>query len=89
MADTVCPDPHRRPTILFDRRLTTPQEERKPRKSVAFSEDTTIVDGDGQVTESVETNGGKSSAESHGLPAGQSPHYASNMTDVCRRGQGG
>ena len=45
--------------------------ERKPRKSVAFSEGTTIVDSDGQVTESKETNGGKSSAESHstGSPA--------------------
>lgn len=51
---------------------TTEQEaERKPRKSVAFSEGTTIVDSDGQVTESKETNGGKSSAESHstGSPA--------------------
>ena len=73
-ASTACPRPP----------PNTPQEERKPRKSVAFSEGTTIVDGDGQVTESVETNGGKSSAESHGLPAGQSPHYASNMTDMCQ-----
>jgi translation initiation factor 2 subunit 2 len=39
--------------------------ERKPRKSVAFSEGTTIVDSDGQVTESTEVNGGKSTAESH------------------------
>lgn len=34
------------------------EAERKPRKSVAFSEGTTIVDSDGQVTESKETNGG-------------------------------
>ncbi|KAH7070468.1 domain found in IF2B/IF5-domain-containing protein [Paraphoma chrysanthemicola] len=39
--------------------------ERKPRKSVAFSEGATIVDSDGQVTESKEMNGGKSTAESH------------------------
>jgi translation initiation factor 2 subunit 2 len=39
--------------------------ERKPRKSVAFQEGTTIVDSDGQVTESTEVNGGKSTAESH------------------------
>ncbi|KAJ4993817.1 domain found in IF2B/IF5 [Stagonosporopsis vannaccii] len=47
------------------------EAERKPRKSVAFSEGTTIVDSDGQVTESKETNGSKSSAEKHstGSPA--------------------
>ncbi|KAH9873127.1 hypothetical protein J1614_005525 [Plenodomus biglobosus] len=39
--------------------------ERKPRKSVAFSEGATIVDSNGDVTESKEVNGGKSSAESH------------------------
>lgn len=39
--------------------------ERKPRKSVAFSEGATIVDSNGDVTESIEINGGKSSAESH------------------------
>jgi translation initiation factor 2 subunit 2 len=43
--------------------------DRKPRKSVAFSEDTTVVDGDGQVTEmngNGSLNGGdKTSAESH------------------------
>lgn len=36
---------------------TADAAERKPRKSVAFSEGTTIVDGDGQVTESTEVNG--------------------------------
>ena len=47
------------------------EQEAKPRKSVAFSEGTTIVDSDGQVTESKEANGGKSSAEKHstGSPA--------------------
>lgn len=51
--------------------MTEQEAERKPRKSVAFSEGTTIVDSDGQVTESKETNGGKSSAEKHstGSPA--------------------
>ncbi|KAF2267215.1 eukaryotic translation initiation factor 2 beta subunit [Lojkania enalia] len=40
--------------------------ERKPRKSVAFSEGQTIVDSDGNITESTEMNGGnKNSAESH------------------------
>ncbi|KAF2875407.1 domain found in IF2B/IF5-domain-containing protein [Massariosphaeria phaeospora] len=42
-----------------------PPTERKPRKSVAFSDGATIVDSDGQVTESADMNGGKSSAESH------------------------
>jgi hypothetical protein len=45
--------------------------ERKPRKSVAFSEGATIVDSDGQVTESKEVNGGKSTAESHGEDSSQ------------------
>jgi translation initiation factor 2 subunit 2 len=43
----------------------TEMPDRKPRKSVAFSEGATIVDSDGQVTESKEMNGGKSTAESH------------------------
>ncbi|KAG9635024.1 hypothetical protein KCU64_g15186, partial [Aureobasidium melanogenum] len=40
-------------------------EERKPRKSVAFSEGTTIVDSNGQVTEATEQHGDKSGAETH------------------------
>ncbi|OAG06535.1 eukaryotic translation initiation factor 2 subunit beta [Paraphaeosphaeria sporulosa] len=39
--------------------------ERKPRKSVAFENNTTIVDSDGQVTESAAMNGDKESAASH------------------------
>ncbi|KAK3197470.1 hypothetical protein GRF29_216g360693, partial [Pseudopithomyces chartarum] len=39
--------------------------ERKPRKSVAFEDNTTIVDSDGQVTESQPVNGDKESAASH------------------------
>lgn len=56
--------------------------ERKPRKSVAFSEENTIVDSDGQVTESKETNGGKSSAEKHSTG---SPALAGNTpgSDTC------
>lgn len=42
-----------------------PPTERKPRKSVAFEDTAKIVDEDGQVIESIEMNGGKSSAESH------------------------
>lgn len=46
--------------------------ERKPRKSVAFEDNTTIVDSDGQVTESAAMNGDKESAASH--TAGTSFH---------------
>jgi len=45
-------------------------EERKPRKSVAFSEGTTIVDSNGQVTEATEQHGEKSSAENHSAEGG-------------------
>ncbi|KAL6704095.1 translation initiation factor eIF-2 beta subunit [Coniothyrium glycines] len=38
---------------------TAESPERKPRKSVAFSEGTTIVDSNGDVTESKEVNGGE------------------------------
>ena len=41
--------------------------ERKPRKSVAFAEGETIVDEHGDVTETKELNGRKSSAESHAV----------------------
>jgi translation initiation factor 2 subunit 2 len=45
--------------------------ERKPRKSVAFSEGATIVDSNGDVTESKEMNGDKDSAETHSAGAGE------------------
>lgn len=45
-------------------------EERKPRKSVAFSEGTTIVDSNGEVTEATEQHGDKSSAEAHSSAEG-------------------
>lgn len=67
MADTVRhPAPHDR-----NSRVNTMQElpDRKPRKSVQFSEGATIVDSDGQVTKSKEMNGGKSTAESHAGPS--------------------
>lgn len=51
--------------ILSNTAVIQEAADRKPRKSVAFSQGTTIVDSDGQVTESNEANGGKSSAESH------------------------
>ena len=59
--------------------------ERKPRKSVAFSEGATIVDSNGDVTESKDINGGKSSAESHasGPPTPPGEHtlrYDTNMS---------
>ncbi|KAK4981362.1 translation initiation factor eIF-2 beta subunit [Elasticomyces elasticus] len=45
-----------------------PMAERKPRKSVAFSEGTTIFDSNGEVTETNgTTNGDKSSAEAHSI----------------------
>jgi translation initiation factor 2 subunit 2 len=63
--------------------------ERKPRKSVAFSEGATIVDSDGQVTESKEVNGGKSTAESHSgeasPPTGQDA-YTQNETHELTSG---
>ncbi|KAF1938545.1 hypothetical protein EJ02DRAFT_410271 [Clathrospora elynae] len=45
--------------------------ERKPRKSVQFSEGATIVDSNGEVTESAEMNGGKESAEGHSASGGE------------------
>ncbi len=42
--------------------------ERKQRKSVAFAEGQTIVDANGEVTESHESLGRRQSAESHSLP---------------------
>lgn len=50
--------------------VADPPVERKPRKSVAFSDGTTIVDGDGHVTENAELNGRKNSAESHAAADG-------------------
>ena len=45
--------------------------DRKPRKSVQFSEGATIVDSNGDVTESLEMNGGKDSAEGHSSGGGK------------------
>lgn len=51
--------------IIPDRPPQVEAAERKPRKSVAFEDNTTIVDSDGQVTESASMNGDKESAASH------------------------
>ncbi|KAF2712991.1 hypothetical protein K504DRAFT_478944 [Pleomassaria siparia CBS 279.74] len=57
--------------------------ELKPRKSVAFSEGATIVESDGQVTESIEMNGGKNSAESHAAgEAGEPDKEVDEVTDM-------
>lgn len=47
--------------------MTAESKERKPRKSVAFSEGTTIVDENGDVTENNETSD-KTTAEAHSTP---------------------
>jgi hypothetical protein len=54
--------------------------ERKPRKSVQFSEGATIVDSNGDVTESKEMNGGKDSAENHSAGAGEMVRNTDNGT---------
>lgn len=47
----------------------SPSSERKPRKSVAFADGQTIVDENGQVTESNQDLGRTNSAEQHSLPS--------------------
>jgi len=61
-------------------------EPRKSRKSVAFDENTTIVDSDGQITEMANGNGDKTSAESHsGAPAPNAGDGAvDEMTDMFK-----
>jgi translation initiation factor 2 subunit 2 len=59
-----------------------PPVERKPRKSVAFSDGTTIVDGDGNVTSSADINGSKESAESH--TAGEGDKAVDEVTDMFK-----
>ncbi|KAF2477044.1 eukaryotic translation initiation factor 2 subunit beta [Lindgomyces ingoldianus] len=61
-----------------------PPTERKPRKSVAFSEGATVVDSDGQVTESTDMNGGKNSAESHAAVAGDADKDIDEVTDMFK-----
>ncbi|KAF2030614.1 hypothetical protein EK21DRAFT_100297 [Setomelanomma holmii] len=60
--------------------------ERKPRKSVAFSEGATIVDSDGQVTESKEMNGGKSTADSHSGEPSTPPMGQDTYTNDAEHG---
>lgn len=68
MADTVCPTmPYTTTHLCSTAHSLLPQElpERKQRKSVAFAEGQTVVDENGDVTETQEMNGRKNSAESH------------------------
>ena len=52
--------------VSLSTKETTPTtHERKPRKSVAFSEGTTVVDSNGDVTTEVNGTEDKSTAESH------------------------
>lgn len=63
--------------------LQVESAERKPRKSVAFEDSATIVDSDGQVTESAAMNGEKDSAASH--TTGRSPRrdeHTGNIPDA-------
>jgi translation initiation factor 2 subunit 2 len=53
--------------------------ERKPRKSVAFEDTTTLVDSDGQVTESASMNGDKESAASHAAGTSLPPANSVNI----------
>ncbi|KAF2183132.1 eukaryotic translation initiation factor 2 subunit beta [Zopfia rhizophila CBS 207.26] len=62
--------------------VADPPAERKARKSVAFSEGATIVDSDGQVTESIDVNGRKNSAESHA--AGDADKEVDEVTDMFK-----
>ena len=55
--------------------------ERKQRKSVAFAEGQTIVDENGEVTESTEPLGRKNSAESHAVPNGDSGPAGEKQVD--------
>ncbi|KAI4134818.1 MAG: hypothetical protein LQ347_001197 [Umbilicaria vellea] len=54
--------------------------ERKPRKSVAFSEGTTVVDSNGDVTENNETSD-KVTAESHSTTSGEAPATVDKEVD--------
>lgn len=65
--------------------------DRKPRKSVAFEDSATIVDSDGQVTESTAMNGDKNSAESHASgtspPLAQNPNKKHNSANILCIGE--
>ena len=78
MTEVVCQDPTE-PSYYTILTLVTQESsaERKPRKSVAFSDDTTIVDGNGEVKE-INGNGSakpgdKDSAESHSKSEDKDP----------------
>ena len=71
MADTVRHPPHTKAHTNSPPDSRVPQElpERKQRKSVAFAEGQTVVDENGEVTQTHEMNGRKNSAESHSRDA--------------------
>ncbi|KAG9377540.1 GCD7 Translation initiation factor 2 beta subunit eIF-2beta eIF-5 N-terminal domain [Pyrenophora tritici-repentis] len=56
--------------------------DRKPRKSVQFSEGATIVDSNGEVTESIDMNGSKDSAEAHSSGAAGDDKEVDEVTDM-------
>ncbi|KAF2812267.1 uncharacterized protein BDZ99DRAFT_263743 [Mytilinidion resinicola] len=59
--------------------------ERKPRKSVAFSDGATIVDNDGNVTEqNADVNGDKNSAESHSAGRSKINNAVDEVTDMFK-----
>lgn len=62
--------------------MTAESKERKPRKSVAFSEGTTIVDENGDVTENNETSD-KNTAEAHSTP-GTGDDDVDQVTDMFK-----
>jgi hypothetical protein len=68
MADVVsCPAPDSVHGQVLIRQIKDELSERKPRKSVAFSDGATIVDSNGDVTEQANghTSGDGNTAESH------------------------
>ena len=77
MADTVSLTRQHTRALPNSTTYSSPSQElpeRKPRKSVAFAEGQTIVDENGEVTESHEALGRKTSAESHSIePNGDTP----------------
>ena len=60
---------------------TSPLPDRKPRKSVAFADDQTIVDENGEVTSNGVHDGDKESAASHSAPDGTNDPV-DEMTDM-------
>ncbi|KAF2840151.1 hypothetical protein M501DRAFT_1010349 [Patellaria atrata CBS 101060] len=64
--------------------VETAPTERKARKSVAFSDGATIVDSDGNVTESASGGGEKNSAESHAVHLDAADKAVDEVTDMFK-----